>query len=206
MDAFLTVLHFFFITETNNINPKELKFLFGSEEENQEHELDKDNCISLNPKYPKSCIYYFETISVKYKEKEILNFQYLVYLNKENNIIIDLDEQNKPSFELLFYAKEDEFIPKSICYKNKEYNYLQNYGNKKRTRIFFGNVDQSKLQYMNSKSMNDYNFDFNNGKTYQALFRIYQENKFEIALAEMDSYLEINKFYKINNIFCNNGV
>ena len=120
MDAFLTVLHFFFITETKSINPKELKFLSGSEEEKQQHELDKDNCITLNPQYPKSCIYYFETITVKYKEKEIFNFQYLVYIDKENNIIIDLDEQNKPSFELMFYAKEDKLIPNSICYKNKE--------------------------------------------------------------------------------------
>ena len=44
--------------------------------------------------------------------------------------------------------------------------------------------------------MNDYEFNFNNDKTYQALFRIYQENKFEISLAEMDSYFEINMFFQ----------
>jgi hypothetical protein len=40
--------------------------------------------------------------------------------------------------------------------------------------------------------MIDYNFNFNNEGTYQALFRIYQDNKFEVSLTEMDSYLDIN--------------
>ena len=58
--------------------------------------------------------------------------------------------------------------------------------------IFFANVDPTKLQYINSKSMIDYNFNFNNEGTYQALFRIYQDNKFEVSLTEMNSYLDIN--------------
>ena len=191
-NTFLTILHFFFISDTLDINRKDIKIQFGSEGEKEKHELDKDNCVALNPLYPKSYVYFLESIKVIYKETQIINFQYLVYIDKENNIIIDLDGQYKPSVELLFYAKEDKFTPTSICYKNKEYKYFQSYGNKKRTRIFFANVDTAELQYMNSKSMIDYNFNFNDTETYQALIRIYQENKFEISLTEMNSYLDIN--------------
>jgi hypothetical protein len=44
-----TILQIFLIGENNNINPKKLKFLFGSEDEKQEHELDKENKITLLP-------------------------------------------------------------------------------------------------------------------------------------------------------------
>jgi hypothetical protein len=144
-NTFLTILHFFFISDTIDINPKDIKIQFGSEGENEKHELDKDNCVTLNPLYPKSYVYFLESIKVIYKELQIINFQYLIYIDKENNIIIDLDGQYKPSVELLFYSKEDKFTPTSICYKNKEYKYFQSYGNKKRTRIFFANVDPTKL-------------------------------------------------------------
>lgn len=190
MEPFLTILKFFFITDSNTINLKELKFLFGSEGENEEHELNEENNITLHPKYPKSCVYYFETITVKYKKIEIFNFQFLVYINKNNNIIIDLDEKDGPSFELLFYAKSSKFMPACLNYKNKQYNQLESYGNKYRSRIFFVNVDPTKLQYINSKTMNKYEFNFQKNNTYQVLFRIYELNQFEISMTNMYSYFE----------------
>ena len=116
MESLLTVLQFAF-TSLNNINPKELKFFFGSEEEKKEHELDERNRIILTPQFPMSCVYYFETIEVRYKNKNIICFEFLVYINKENNIIIDLDEEKDISFELLFYSKNEKFIPTYLTYK-----------------------------------------------------------------------------------------
>ena len=188
MESLITILQFAF-TSVNSINPKELKFLFGSEEEKQEHELNKDNRIALKPEYPKSCVYYFETITVKYKNNKIFDFQFLVYINKTNNIIIDLDEVNRPSFELLFYSKKEIRNPTYLKYKNNEYHQVENYGNKYRTRIFFANIDPSKLQYINSEKIN---FEFLNNNTYQVFIRIYEAEKFEVSMTNMDSYCENN--------------
>ena len=191
MESLLTVLQFAF-TSLNSINPKELKFLFGSEEEKKEHELDERNRIILTPQFPMSCVYYFETIEVRYKNKNIICFEFLVYIIKENNIIIDLDEEKDISFELLFYSKNEKFIPTYLTYKNNEYHQFENYGNKFRTRIFLANVDPTKLQYINSEIMNQNNFEFLNENTYQVFFRIYDYNKFEVSLTNMNSYLENN--------------
>ena len=188
MESLITILQFAF-TSVNSINPKELKFLFGSEEEKHEHELNKDNRIELKPEYQKSCVYCFETISVKYKNSIIFDFQFLVYINKTNNIIIDLDEVNRPSFELLFYSKKEIWNPTYLKYKNNEYHQVENYGNKYRTRIFFANIDPSKLQYINSEKIN---FEFLNNNTYQVFVRIYEAEKFEVSMTNMDSYCENN--------------
>lgn len=188
MESLITILQFAF-TSVNSINPKELKFLFGSEEEKHEHELNEDNRITLKPEYQKSCVYYFETITVKYKNNIILDFQFLVYINKTNNIIIDLDEVKRPSFELLFYSKKEIWNPTYLKYKNNEYHQVENYGNKYRTRIFFANIDPSKLQYLNSEKIN---FKFLDNNTYQVFFRIYEAQKFEVSMTNMDSYCENN--------------
>ena len=189
MESLLTILQIFLIA-ADDIDPKELKFLFGSEEEKKEHKLDKDNRIALFPQYPKSHVYYFETIVVKYKKRIMVRFQFLVYISKNNNIIIDLNEQDKPSFELFFYSKNSIFSPTCLKYKNKEYRHFENYGNKYRTRTFFANVDPKKLQYINSETMNQYKFDFLDNNTYQVLFRIIDNSKFEVSMTNMDSYYE----------------
>ena len=191
MDSLITILQFFFITDAKFIDWEDLKFYFSSEEEKQEHMLDKDNRISFHPSFPESNIYYLETIIVKYKNKEIMNFQFLVYIGKKNNMFIDLDEKGGPSFELLFYGKYEELIPTKIYYKNQDYFYFQNYGNKKRTRIFFANVDPIKLQYINSNEMKNHEFNFSE-KSYQVLFRLYQKDKYEISMTDLESYLEYN--------------
>lgn len=189
MEAFLTVLQFFFIKDSNRQIPSELKFEIGSDKE--KYELDKDNCISFNSNYPKSNVYYCEQIKLKYKNKVLFSFQFLIYIGKTNNIIIDLDEKDeRPSFELLFYSKDIKFMPKCLKYKNKKYEQFQNYENKYRFRIFFANVDPTKLEYINSEKMNQYNWDFNNNETYHVLFRISDFNTFEISMANMNSYFE----------------
>lgn len=190
MDNLITVLQFFFISTSSNISPKEFKFYFGSEKEEVEHELDGKNQIKFNPKYSSSLIYYVETITVKYKKKEILFFQFFVYIGKKNNIIIDLDEKSRPSFELLFYSKEIQFNPVKLSYKNKEYDQFENYGNKFRSRIFFVNVDPEQLQYINSEKIKEGNLNFNNNNTYQVLLRIINHNKFEVSMTDMEYYIE----------------
>ena len=191
MDCLITVLQFFFISTSNNINPKEFRFYFGSEKDSTEHKLDEMNRISFKPIYKSPVIYYVETITVKYKDIELFFFQFFVYIGKNNNIIIDLDEKRRPSFELLFYAKESLYNPIKISYKNKEYTQLENYGNKFRSRIFFANVDPEQLQYINCEKIKESNLDFNNNKnTYQALLRIINNNKFEVSMTDMDYYIE----------------
>ena len=157
MDCLITVLQFFFISTSNNINPKEFRFYFGSEKDSTEHKLDEMNRISFKPIYKSPVIYYVETITVKYKDIELFFFQFFVYIGKNNNIIIDLDEKRRPSFELLFYAKESIYNPIKISYKNKEYTQLENYGNKFRSRIFFANVDPEQLQYINCEKIKESN-------------------------------------------------
>lgn len=204
MDSLITtIIHFVFITNTVFIDWEDFEFFFSSEGYKKKHVLDKDNSIILKPNYPKSCIYYLESIIVKYKKNKLANFQFLVYINKDNNIIIDLDETKGSSFELLFYAKHEELLPYKIIYKDNEYRLFENYGNKKRNRIYFANVDPSKLQYVNSEEMKKYNFDFCN-RTYQVLFRIYEKDKFEITLTGMDSYLEYNINFKKTKIQLSN--
>ena len=191
MDCLITVLQFFFISTSNNINPKEFRFYFGSEKDSTEHKLDEMNRISFKPIYKSPVIYYVETITVKYKDIELFFFQFFVYIGKNNNIIIDLDEKRRPSFELLFYAKESIYNPIKISYKNKEYTQLENYGNKFRSRIFFANVDPEQLQYINCEKIKESNLNFNNNKnTYQVLLRIINNNKFEVSMTDMDYYIE----------------
>ena len=204
MDSLITtIIHFVFITNTVFIDWEDFEFFFSSEDYKKKHVLDKDNSIILKPDYPKSCIYYLESIIVKYKKNKLANFQFLVYINKDNNIIIDLDETKGSSLELLFYAKHEELLPYKIIYKDNEYRLFENYGNKKRNRIYFANVEPSKLQYVNSEEMKKYNFVFCN-RTYQVLFRIYEKDKFEITLTGMDSYLEYNKNFKKTKIQLSN--
>lgn len=193
MDSFITIIQFFFITGAN-IDSKNIKFYLGSEEDKQEHKIEQNNRISFYPSFPKKSIYYFETITVKLKNNSKIYFQFLVYIGKENNIIIDLDEKMGTSFELLFYAKSKDLIPNQIIYKNKLYSNLENYGNKKRARIFFANVDPNQLQYINSDEMKKHKFNFSD-ETYQVLFRTYEKDKYEISLTEMESYLEYNLIF-----------
>ena len=191
MDFSKAIFRFFFITDSKFVCFEDMEFFFVSEKYKNGYKLDNENMITIFPQYPKSCVYYYETISIKYKNIEIINFDYLVHINKENNIIIDLDEEKGSSFELLFYAKYAELIPSKVSYKNEEYNFFDRYGNKKRERIFFANADPNQLQYINSKEMRKYKFNFSN-QTYQVLLRIYQKEKFEISMTNMDSYLAYN--------------
>ena len=195
MDSLFTIIKFIFITCSNGINPKECKFIIDSEQ--KEFKLDEDNSIKFIPNYPKSLIYYCEKIQIIYKKKIICSFEFLVYINKINTVLIDLElekeeeeEEKKSSFELLFYSKDINYNPLSVEYKNIKYNQFDTYGNKYRRRIFFANVNPSKLEYINSEKMNQYNVNFEAYETYQAIFRIFDYNKYEISVTNMFSYYE----------------
>ena len=120
----------------------------------------------------------------------------MIYINKINTVLIDLElekeeeEEKKSSFELLFYSKDINYNPLSVEYKNIKYNQFDTYGNKYRRRIFFANVNPSKLEYINSEKMNQYNINFEAYETYQAIFRIFGCNKYEISVTNMFSYYE----------------
>lgn len=193
MDQLFTIIQFIFISNTKNINPSEFQIKF--EGEGETHKLDMNNSITLRPEYPQSSIYFCESIKIIYKAKEFLSFQFLIYLNKLNTIFIDLDEVNKPSFELLFYSKEEKYNPSKIRYKDTIYKQFTNYKNKYRSRIFFANADPEKLEYINSENMKKYNFDFQNNNTYHVLLRVINNEKYEISMANMESY-----FDNINNL------
>ena len=134
--------------------------------------------ITFELECPKYLIYYCETIEIIYKRKEIISFDFLININKNNIAIIDLGEVGKFSFELLFYNKESKFNPKCLIYKDKSYDKFESYGNKYRRRIFFGNVDPTNLEYINSGKLNEYNCTFESNNSYHSLFRIFDNNMF----------------------------
>lgn len=186
MEPLYTIVQFIFISCPYSINPKKFKYKFDTKEE--EYELDDNNCVVFLPRSSKPIIYYCETIQILYEGRIIISFDFLIYVKKKNTAIIDLEEKNKPSFELFFYTKDAKFNPTCLKYKGKEYVQFETYGNKYRRRIFFANVNPEKLEYINSEKMNEYKFKFENNNTYHALFRIFDYNKFEITISNMTSY------------------
>ena len=184
MDSLLTVIEFIFVSSTNEIKPNEFSFQFFLDGE--EFKLNEKNQITFIPKCPRSKIYYGETITVLYNNKILCSFHFLIYINKKNNIIFDLDEIDKCSFELFFYAKESQYNPTVIKYKGIEYNQFMNYGNKLRSRIFFANVNSYQLEYINSPTLNKYKYKNN---TYQAIFRLFEKEKYEVTLTDMMCYV-----------------
>ena len=186
MECLLTIIEFIFINEKGTIKESEIVFKF--ELQNEKFKLNKKNQIKFQPKCPKSKIYYGESITLFHNQKELCTFQFLIYINKKNIIIVDLDESNKPSFELFFYTKESKYNPTILKYKEVEYNQFVNYGNKYRSRIFFANVEPTKLEYINSHVLDEYKSKYKNN-TYQAIFRIVNQEKFEVSLTDMQCYV-----------------
>ena len=115
-------------------------------------------------------------------------FQHVIYFNKKNLVCFDLDEKevkNCPSFELLFYAKSEEFLPKTIKYKNYELSNFENNNNKLRKRIFLANILPEKLEIIQDKKLKDYNF---LDQSYHILIRISDENNLDYSLCEMEDF------------------
>ena len=187
MEPLYTIIQFIFISCPYSINPKKFKFKFDTKGE-EEYILDDNNCVAFHPRSLMPLVYYCETIHILYEGRIIISFDFLIYISKKNTAIIDLEEKNKPSFELFFYTKDAKFNPTCLKYKGKEYVQFETYGNKYRRRIFFANVNPEKLEYINSEKMNEYKFNFENNNTYHALFKIFDYNKFEITISNMTSY------------------
>ena len=185
MECLITIIQFIFITRKSQINPRKLKISLNLQGE--EYELNEESQLHFKARCPSSKIYYGESITLWYENKEICTFNFLIYINKRNTIIFDLDEFNKPSFELFFYVKESKYNPTHIQYKGANYSQLENYDNKYRSRIFFANIDPSQLEYINSPSLKE-KYDFENN-TYQAIFRIVDNEKFEVSLTDMKCYV-----------------
>ena len=191
MEPLLTIVQFIFITSSNQEDTSEFTFKFGSSEE--EYKLDELGCISPSDKNQKSKVYYCDQIEIKYNNRIKYSFHFLIYRKKVNTIILDLDEKNKPSFELLFYTKDQLLNPTSVKYKNIKYAQLVNYGNKYRSRIFFANVDPNQLQYINSDTMAQYKNVFEDYETYHVLLRIPNNDKMEISVTKMNYYNDIRE-------------
>ena len=191
MEPLLTIVQFIFITSSNQEDTSEFTFKFGSSEE--EYKLDELGCISPSDKNQKSKVYYCDQIEIKYNNRIKYSFHFLIYRKKVNTIILDLDEKNKPSFELLFYTKDQLLNPTSVKYKNIKYDQLVNYGNKYRSRIFFANVDPNQLQYINSDTMAQYKNVFEDYETYHVLLRIPNNDKMEISVTKMNYYNDIRE-------------
>lgn len=186
MECLSTIIQFIFISSTKEIKPSDMKF--NLELQNEFYELNDKNQICFIPKCPCSKIFYCESITLWYNNIKLSTFHFLIYINKENIIIFDMDETCQPSFEILFYVKESKYNPKQLQYKGVEYNQFLNYGNKFRSRIFFANINPDELEYINSPALNEYKCKFKY-KTYQAIFRLINEKKFEVTLANMTCYV-----------------
>ena len=198
MECLYTIIEFIFIANSREFEVKEMKCQL--ELQGGEFSLNDKSQIHFKAKCPSRKIYYRETITLLYKDKGLCTFQFLIYIGKTNKIIFDLDEINRPSFELFFYFKESQYNPTHIIYKNVEYDQLENYGNKFRSRIFFANVNPAELEYINSPALNEYKAKFENN-TYQSIFRLISENQFEVSLTDMACYItdiEEMKVKKLN--------
>lgn len=152
------------------------------------YNLNDSNIISIRTPINNQNNYcYNETFSM-YKDDEKISFsefQGIIYYNKNNKVIFDLDENNCPSFELLFYAKKAENLPIKIHYKNYILNEFENNENKYRKRIVFANVIPKDLDFINSKILENYDFQIN---SFQVLIRIPSENNFDFSLCLIDNY------------------
>lgn len=152
------------------------------------YNLNDSNIISIRTPINNQNNYcYNETFSM-YKDDEKISFsefQGIIYYNKNNKVIFDLDENNCPSFELLFYAKKAENLPIKIHYKNYILNEFENNENKYRKRIVFANVIPKDLDFINSKILENYDFQIN---SFQVLIRIPSENNFDFSLCFIDNY------------------
>ena len=152
------------------------------------YNLNDSNIISIiTPINNQNNYCYNETFSM-YKDDEKISFsefQGIIYYNKNNKVIFDLDEKNCPSFELLFYAKKAENLPIKIHYKNYILNEFENNENKYRKRIVFANVIPKDLDFINSKILENYDFQIN---SFQVLIRIPSENNFDFSLCLIDNY------------------
>ena len=186
MECLYTIIEFIFIANSREFEVKEMKCQL--ELQGGEFSLNDKSQIHFKAKCPSRKIYYGETITLLYKDKGLCTFQFLIYIGKTNKIIFDLDEINRPSFELFFYFKESQYNPTHIIYKNVEYDQLENYGNKFRSRIFFANVNPAELEYINSPALNEYKAKFENN-TYQSIFRLISKNQFEVSLTDMACYI-----------------
>jgi len=190
MNSLITVIEFIFVNNTSAIKPKDLVFLFANQGKEYERENNYENVkITFFPKCQSSKIYYCDLISVFVNNLKLCQFYFLIYIGKKNTIILDLDENGKPSFELFFYTKDSKLNPSTLIYKDKEYNQFENYENKYRSRIFFANVDPTKLGYVNSEIVNKNNLNLGNN-TYHAIFRIINDKKFEVSLSDMNKYFD----------------
>ena len=190
MNSLITVIEFIFVSDANAIKPSDLEFSFSHQGKDFEIENKNGNIqISFIPKCPKSKIYYCDIISVIYNKKILCDIYYLIYIGKKNTIIFDLDEVGKPSFEIFFYTKDSKFNPSKLKYKSKEYDQIENYGNKYRSRIFFANVNPLNLDYVNTEIMNKNNLLLGN-KTYHAIFRLINDKQCEVSLSQMEDYFD----------------
>ena len=190
MNSLITVIEFIFVSNTNAIKPNDLVFSFANQGKEYERENNYENVkITFFPKCQSSKIYYCDLISVFVNNLKLCQFYFLIYIGKKNTIILDLDENGKPSFELFFYTKDSKLNPSTLIYKDKEYNQFENYENKYRSRIFFANVDPTKLGYVNSEIVNKNNLNLGDN-TYHAIFRVINDKKFEVSLSDMNKYFD----------------
>ena len=134
---------------------------------------------------------YIEYLSIYNKDiyqESFCEFKNVIYFHKNNLVYLDLDEKqvkNCPSFELLFYAKSEEFLPKTIKYKNYELSNFEDNNNKLRKRIFLANILPENLEIIQNKKFKDYNF---LDQSYHIFIRISDKTSFDYSLCEIEDF------------------
>lgn len=181
-----TQINFTIINNSKSVDESKLKIKLSYQDE--EFPKTKTNNISYYSKFNEDMVYYCEIISIFFEDKIFSEFEYFIYINKPNEIILDLDEKQKPSFELLLQAKETNNVPLKVQYKNTDFINLETNENKYRRRIFFANVDQTKLEYINSETFKSYKYKIDNNSSYQTIIRFINNKNYEITLVNMDEF------------------
>ena len=175
-------IHIIDNNEENNISKKYkfLKLKFANIETNLDEIYNNKILLNLDDIKTNNDFYYTENISLFDINKKIISEYFInIYFNQINNIYLSLDIiKNSYSFEIYFYTKQIELLPKEINLFNYNYNIniYDNFGILYRRRFIIINVDSEVLiKYDKNLSFKDYK-----PYSYQICFRL--PNKISIHL------------------------
>lgn len=205
-------IHIIDNNKENNISKyKYLKLKFANIESNLEEAYDNKILLNLDEINIDNDYYYTENISLYDINKNIISEFFInIYFNNINNIYLSLNIiKNSFCFEIYFYTKQIELLPKEIKLLNYNYNMkiYDNFDILYRRRFTIINVDSETLtNYNQNLSFKDYK-----PYSYQICLRLpnkisihlnYIKEKKKIEIIQNDSKIQIAKKFKMfkNNI------
>ena len=186
-----------------------------------EKEFNSSNKIEIHVELEENCINYNEILSFRTKDNKIINADYPIYVHKNNNIYVDFsivqndnqigEDTKLISLEVVFQTVENQLLPDTVIYDNKELSTFDTYENNLRKRIGLININPEKLNlFVEVKKQYpglilDYSFE----NSYQLIVRIPKEGdiKYSMGLLDSNIYAPLRiKKAKYNYTFDKKGI